>query len=398
MEKPVRKPRKLGCLRVLGLVGAGIILVLAGILLWIWSSNRALPQTSLVVERLDDASKAHLLEAEHLRRSLGDSIWPGFGQVDIPAILYNEDYAFLIGYADPPDGWIKVPAGQQRGGPWQPVPEDTLNGSVYYRQMLPGGGVTPEAFTVRVGERWVFSMSTLEWTRIGLRNTIQNDLPEPLQPFFPYTLFINNLVSGSDQYISLMLHEAFHAFEGMQASDRLADAEEANGAEGLYPWENQDLQANWKKEVDLLAQALESDNPAGMVEIVQAFLKTRSDRRSGGELGENLVDYERQCEWLEGLARYTELRSWQLAASAADYQPVSQTDLLADFKDYQNYDQRWQREIYQLRRSVNESGEGRFYYTGMAQAFLLDRLLPGWKDRALQPGVWLEDLLQEAVQ
>ena len=223
MEKPAQKPKKTGCLRIFALVGAGLFLVLAGILVWIWLSNRSLPQTSRVVEKLDDASKAYLLEAEHLRRSLGESVWPGFGQVDdIPAILYNEDYAFLTGYADPPDGWIKVPAGQHRGGPWEPVPEDTLNGAVYYRQILPAGGVTPEAFTVLVGERWVFSLSTLEWTRIGLRNTIRDDLPEPLQPFFPYALFINNLVSGSDQYVSLMLHEAFHAFEGMQAPERSA--------------------------------------------------------------------------------------------------------------------------------------------------------------------------------
>ena len=39
----------------------------------------------------------------------------------------------------------------------------------------------------------------------------------------------------------------------------------------------------------------------------------------------------------------------------------------------------------------------RFYYSGMAQAFLLDRLMPGWKDRALSDDVWLEDLLADAV-
>jgi hypothetical protein len=33
----------------------------------------------------------------------------------------------------------------------------------------------------------------------------------------------------------------------------------------------------------------------------------------------------------------------------------------------------------------------------MAQAVLLDRLYPGWKDKAFQPGVMLEDLLREAV-
>lgn len=42
-------------------------------------------------------------------------------------------------------------------------------------------------------------------------------------------------------------------------------------------------------------------------------------------------------------------------------------------------------------------GETRFYYTGMAQAILLDRLLPNWKERVFDPNVSFEDLLREAV-
>jgi hypothetical protein len=33
----------------------------------------------------------------------------------------------------------------------------------------------------------------------------------------------------------------------------------------------------------------------------------------------------------------------------------------------------------------------------MAQAFLLDQLLPGWKEQALDDGVYLDDLLATAV-
>ena len=47
---------------------------------------------------------------------------------------------------------------------------------------------------------------------------------------------------------------------------------------------------------------------------------------------------------------------------------------------------------------IQEVGyDGRFYYTGMAQAVLLDRLLPGWKEIAFDDGVFLEDLLATAV-
>ena len=47
-------------------------------------------------------------------------------------------------------------------------------------------------------------------------------------------------------------------------------------------------------------------------------------------------------------------------------------------------------------------GETRFYYTGMAQAMLLDQLLrdrqqPTWKSMALSEDIWLEMLLTEAA-
>jgi hypothetical protein len=54
--------------------------------------------------------------------------------------------------------------------------------------------------------------------------------------------------------------------------------------------------------------------------------------------------------------------------------------------------------VAELKRQADQAGETRFYYTGMAQASLLDRLMPDWKVRILAKGVWLEDLLQSAVQ
>ena len=48
-----------------------------------------------------------------------------------------------------------------------------------------------------------------------------------------------------------------------------------------------------------------------------------------------------------------------------------------------------------MRRMADDEGDGRFYYTGMA--YLLDRLMPDWKQKAFDDGIWLEDLLAEAV-
>ena len=51
-----------------------------------------------------------------------------------------------------------------------------------------------------------------------------------------------------------------------------------------------------------------------------------------------------------------------------------------------------------MKRQATQEGEVRFYYTGMAQAVVLDQLLPDWKTRILAGEIRLEDLLREAIQ
>lgn len=50
-----------------------------------------------------------------------------------------------------------------------------------------------------------------------------------------------------------------------------------------------------------------------------------------------------------------------------------------------------------MQNQASREGDGRFYYSGWAQAVIPDRLLPGWQARAFDQDVWLEDLLREAV-
>ena len=130
--------------------------------------NLGLPEHSPSIEKLGEADKLRLAEYIHLREGLGDSVFPGWGDADIPAILYNEEYVFLTGYKNPPDGWVKVPAGIQRGMTWELVPDDLFVDDPYYRQRLSDPEITPEAFTVMVGDRWVSSMPTLDWFKSDL--------------------------------------------------------------------------------------------------------------------------------------------------------------------------------------------------------------------------------------
>lgn len=378
---------------IVGLVGLCLLATAVSAL-----SNIGLPDHSEQVDYLSDNQKALLAEYFQVRAALGERVWPGWGTLDSPVVVYNEGAAFLVNYPDhiPPNGWLKVPQMAARGGPWQPVPDDDFAGQPYYRQTLPATGETPQAFTVVVGEQWAASMTTKEWTAIGLRQTIRDDLPPPLAAIFPYRLVGRFLLRGSDGYISLLAHESFHAFQGAVAPDKFAAAERAKAVEATYPWENAGLQAAWQAELDMLAAALKAETTAETAVLVTQFLAQRQERRQDAGLTDAQIDFERQREWLEGLARYVELEIWR-QASNSDYQPHPSLADDGDFDGYAGFPTRWSQEIDQIGRMVDDVGDGRFYYTGMAQAVLLDRLLPGWKETIFEEGVFLEDLLATAV-
>src|SRR6266511_2021363 len=102
--------------------------------------------------KLTVLDKSEIEEFFNLQMQLGDSVWPAFGRTDIPVILFNEEWAFLVGCKNPPDGWKKVPNMSQRGKKWELVPNDKIFGQSYYCQRL-DSSIIPEAFTVKVGKK-----------------------------------------------------------------------------------------------------------------------------------------------------------------------------------------------------------------------------------------------------
>ncbi len=392
------KSKKMGCSRfvLIGIAGLAILVLAAtGLVAW---DNTRLPKQSEVTEKLSEAEKARIIEAQHLREATGDEILPGWGKADLPVILYNEEYAFLTDVsAPPPDGWRTVRANQLRGTAWEAVPGDDIQGMTYYRQALTPD-VTPQAFTVKIGETYAATLTTYEYFPIRMRSQLQDNLPEFIQPIFPYHIYIDLLVSGSDQYVTLILHEAAHAYQGIGAPDRLMAGEQANlDLESVYPWGDENLREDWQSELEILAQALQSKTDEDTRLLAQEFLQIRRDRRESAAMNADLIDFERHREWVEGIARYAEISAYRLAHERKEYSPTQETIHIPDFNNYEKYDQRWAREINQMKRLSSDTSERRFYYTGMAQAVLLDRLAPGWQGQLFEPGEWLEDLLAEAL-
>jgi hypothetical protein len=361
-------------------------------------SNVGLPTRSRVIERLSDAEKARLAEMFHLRRTLGDAVWPGWGQAGIPVIVHNEAYVFLVGYpGTPPDGWTMVPRDVQRGGPWELVPDDTFQGQPYYRQPLDDPRATPENFTVRVGDHWAATLWTREYSKVAFYSGFRKDLPSFLRPIVPVRLIWALIMGDSETYIGALAHESYHAYQGLQAPDRLAAAEFAAPLEGEYPWQVEAAEEAWQAELDALHAAVTAASDEEAAQFARQFLALREERRSTHALSPDLVDYERQREWLEGLAKYAELVLQREAGRSSSYRPVPAIGDDRDFHAYRTRERFWSGQLNEVRRMTNRSGEVRFYYSGMAQAVLLDRFAPGWKAEAWTPDTWLEDLLAEAI-
>lgn len=375
-----------------GLIG---VCLLSGMILAL--SNRSLPTYSQVTDRLSDESKAHLAEVIQLQQSVGDEVWPSWGDADVPIIVYNEVYAFLVGYADPPDGWMRMPQEEKRGGPWELVRDDNFFGAAYYRQPLPDPEITPENFTVKVGEQWVATMWTREYAEIAFYQDFQQSLPPLLVAIFPYRLMWNLIMGETDTYIAALEHESFHVFQGTVVPERLAAAEFAMQYNNRYPWDDAAAESAWQEEVDILLAAVQAETDEEATHLIQDFLFQRNERRMAMGLSDNLITFEQQREWLEGLAKYAEVTIGQVAAASPTYAPLPELAADEDFHAYTTRERYWLQQVEEIARLSGREGDIRFYYTGMAQAILLDRLLPNWKDRAFEPGVMLEELLLEAV-
>jgi len=383
-------PIKKACLFIpLGLIVLCLLGVAASAL-----SNLGLPQDTTTPDHLTELEKAQLSEVLHLRAVLGDTTWPGWSQADIPMIVYNEQYAFLVGFANPPAGWMMVPSLAMRGGPWEEVPGVTFEDHPYYRTPLVDHQKTPEGFTVLVGDRWVATFQTREFSQVDFYRGFRQDLPPIISNIIPVRLVWALLMGKTENYIAALEHESFHAYEGILAEDRLAAAENMYSVEEKYPFDA--MEEPWKQEMDVLVQAVQASTEIESINLAREFLQMRASRRAG--LSQEQVDLERLREWEEGLAKYAELDITRQAAIADGYRPVEAMSQDKDFHNYQGLQQFWLEQLKEAKNTQGRSGDTRFYYSGNALAVLLDRLMPGWKPRTLPGGEYLDDLLQRAVK
>ncbi len=359
--------------------------------------NQTIPTQSKNSSILSATELSILKEANNLKENLGDKVWPGFGNLTIPVVLFNESTAFLSGSTQPDSGWIRVPNKETQGQKWNLYSETLVNGVPIYSQIVEDPGNNIGAFTVKVSNQYTASMTTYEWSRILMVNYLKEDLPAGLKQGFPYWFFPFRLYT-IDWHLMAIMHESFHAYQGSIVPDRLDQAELLQREmDNQYFWEENGASNLWKEEATILQAALKADNQIDQKALVEQFLNHRKERRITTKLTESMIQYEQEREWLEGLAKYFELSVWKTASSDSSYEPIKELSNEANFQAYLTYPSRWKQELQTLVTQSSRPDETKFYYSGMAQAMLLDSMMPDWKTQIFQPGTTLEQLLQKAV-
>lgn len=312
---------------------------------------------------LTDIEVSRVREIYRVQTTLGNQVWPGFGDLHIPVLLYNDRYYFIF----------------TEGKPsllWKPVSRNNDQEITYYRNLVKN----PQAFAVKIGDQWAGSFGTLKKANKSYYLGIRSQLPPVLKNLFPYQL----ATLSDDFYVAAIIHEMFHAFQAEQFPGKFRKAGYVYNVINKYPYHDESIIQLWNKEGEMLARALESSDKKEIVACLSQFIKIREKRRQ--KLTPELIELEKRIEWLEGLAKYAEMKAYELAAGQG------RGTGMINYKKGLPY---WQQEIGRLKKlgEVSMGDDFRFYLSGMAQARLLDKLKLDWKKEVMKNDVFLEDII-----
>lgn len=352
------------------LVGAAVLALAAGAAL-AWRNAGALERMDrpITADSLTAADRRALAEARRLKAAYGEGVWPGLGRAALPQVVYNDRWSFLVGWPGPaPEGW------QATGG------EPLFEAPVLRRR---AGEPTPLA--ARIGNRWAGRWPV---RRLLDRRRIR-EARRGMDPVSAALIPPDLSAVPRDLYAVQLLHAAFHAHQGALAEDRLYRAVEARDASAdRYPFDDPGVSELWRREGAALGRILAAEGPEEACRAVEAFRSARGERRDRPLLDATLVDYERDQEWLQGLAKYAEMTFHRRAAAGSG---------TPEGWSYPEPPAHWTDDLRRLRSSLGEAGpDRRFALSGLGIALALERLRPDWKPRTLPGDAAPGELLAEA--
>jgi hypothetical protein len=290
----------------------------------------------------DDAVRVH--EFYRLTTQIENQIWPNWDKVPAPLVMVTEDAEFLTHSAVPPKDFVKA------------------GDDLYAR---------PRKFPT----------------------SFQATFPA----FGPLALIVigepkNTASKTSTPWLFAAMHEHFHQLQWSQPG-YYADVEglglSGGDKSGMwmlnypFPYEKPEVANSFGDLRDLLLAAVAEKDGREFAKLAKRYVAER--RKFLAQLSPDDHKYLGFQLWQEGIARYTQIRA---AETAASYQPSKEYAALPDFEPFADYAARARKDTLDELRQADLATWKRlvFYSFGGTEGLLLDRLNPKWKEDYFRRG------------
>ena len=284
----------------------------------------------------DDAVR--VAEFYRLAEQTQDKVWPGWSRTPAPVLLVTGDTEYLTHFPTPPKEFQKV------GEDLYARPRQFATN---LQATFPAFGAPP---VIVIGEPANTSSKT------------------------------------STPGLMTLMHEHFHQLQWAQpeylkaVSDLSISKGDATGMWMLnypFPYEVPEIADSFHHLRDTLLATLSEVDQQKFAPLAKAYLRER--KMFLAQLMPDDRKYFSFQLWQEGVARYMQIKA---AEAASDYQPTSAFAALPDYTPFNAYGLTVRaRTLDELKHvDMTKSKRESFYSFGAAEALLLDRLNPTWKE------------------
>lgn len=315
-----------------------------------------------------------LREAFQLVNTVGNEVWPGWARSPLTVLIIEDDFEYLV----------NAPADWQPAEEFERI-EQRFIGQPIYRRDRSLSRALRAAFPVAdlpaavVGGWRPTEESPNEWAV-----TLVREWFHVLQMSRGEEEKVAGLDLGAGEYPSLQLDYPF-----VYGDRDIGHALHLLGS-ALYDF--------WNRSRTLpraMQRTFVAETSWAALENLETIV--------GLKYGDRAYNYFKYQTWKEGVARYTQVHVSLLAADFEDNGRFYQQPGFAALQGSMSYDRLWEEvthtNYWRMRTpSGDEGGDpSSFYGIGHGLAELLDAVDPTWKETYFDPGVWLDDLVAEAM-
>lgn len=307
--------------------------------------------------------RIRIAESFRIADQVGNEIWDGWGNVPFAILLVTPEYEFLIRHPNPSDDFSFLGY------------DSLLQSKIYFRK--------------RIYETNLLAA----FPAVSGISTVVIGQPE------------NTASKTSTLWVVTLLHEHFHQLQNFQP-DYYTKVNALNLAKGdktgmwmlnyPFPYESEEVVKQFAQLTRSLFRALTASEEKQFQEEISHYYQERTQFQE--MLAIDDYKYFSFQLWQEGVARYTEYSLAKLAGEK--YEPSDEFKALEDFISFQDVAKSILENIVSKIPdiSLNEYKRVAFYYVGSAEAMLLDKISPNWKEYYFKDKFFLEKYIEAGKQ